>query len=162
MTYLNCLFEFILRQKRTKRTISRHHAPDVIERHYQRYSPLLCRPRCDSLLLSIQSVVYSGTLLIRSRVSPLAMTRPRKRTRTLKSYDPWRPPHVEGTRFSRERYYLLQDPLQASGRHLLSCWGLLLGCKLMFSFPRAQINANEINKQINSSWMFALRRLITG
>uniref|UniRef100_A0A3B5AJX4 CDAN1-interacting nuclease 1 n=1 Tax=Stegastes partitus TaxID=144197 RepID=A0A3B5AJX4_9TELE len=38
---------FSLWQKRTKRTISRHHASDVIESHYQRYSltpPLMPRP----------------------------------------------------------------------------------------------------------------------
>ncbi len=46
---------FSFRQKRTKRTISRHHAPEVIESHYQRFcitllffsllsTPLVCLP----------------------------------------------------------------------------------------------------------------------
>ncbi|XP_016888361.1 CDAN1-interacting nuclease 1 [Cynoglossus semilaevis] len=53
-------------QKRTKRTISRHHAPDVIESHYQRYlSESKARPTAPVLLELANEVDLSPALMAR-------------------------------------------------------------------------------------------------
>lgn len=53
-------------QKRTKRTISRHHAPDVIESHYQRYlSESKARPSDPVLLELANEVDVSPALMAR-------------------------------------------------------------------------------------------------
>eukprot|EP00064_Thunnus_orientalis_P001284 superscaffoldBa00000086_g1286 len=57
---------FSLRQKRTKRTISRHHAPDVIESHYQRYlSEAKAHPTAPVLLELANEVDLSPALMAR-------------------------------------------------------------------------------------------------
>ncbi|XP_056446278.1 CDAN1-interacting nuclease 1 [Gadus macrocephalus] len=53
-------------QKRTKKTISRHHAPDVIERHYQRYlSAAKAHPTAPVLLELANEVDLSPALMAR-------------------------------------------------------------------------------------------------
>ncbi|XP_040917433.1 CDAN1-interacting nuclease 1 isoform X4 [Toxotes jaculatrix] len=53
-------------QKRTKRTISRHHAPDVIESHYQRYlSEGKAHPTAPVLLELANEVDLSPALMAR-------------------------------------------------------------------------------------------------
>ncbi|XP_023269028.1 uncharacterized protein C15orf41 homolog [Seriola lalandi dorsalis] len=53
-------------QKRTKRTISRHHAPDVIESHYQRYlSEVKAHPTAPVLLELANEVDLSPALMAR-------------------------------------------------------------------------------------------------
>ncbi|XP_061699068.1 CDAN1-interacting nuclease 1 isoform X2 [Syngnathoides biaculeatus] len=53
-------------QKRTKRTISRHHAPDVIESYYQRYlSEAVTRPSAPVLLELANEVDLSPALMAR-------------------------------------------------------------------------------------------------